>query len=92
MRHPNAVVLESNSLSYDSTDRTLSGFASDLRFEGIRQMYDDACDVGIWIKSHRTGKIEPFVFVRKQLDSERDVRWWTFANTKLNLILTIWNT
>ena len=92
MRHPNSVVLSSETLSYDKTDRTMSGFASDLRFNGSNYMYDDACDIGIWIKSHKTGRIEPFVLLKAERDADGDVRWWTFANTKLNLILTVWNT
>lgn len=91
-KHPAAVTFSSNALDYDHTDRTMSGFASDMQFDGMSWLDAKATELGIWIKSHRTGNEEPFKWLKTERDNEGDIRWWTFKNEKLNIILTVWNT
>lgn len=43
-----------------SDSKVMTAEASDLGFNGAYQLYDDACDEGICIKSKHTGRIEEF--------------------------------
>jgi hypothetical protein len=57
---------------------TLIAEASDLRYNKPRQIYDDAADVGIAIRSARTGKLIRFYL--SDIDvSDEDVAGWHFA-------------
>lgn len=55
---------------------TLVAEASDLGFRGSRRIYDDACDVGVAVRSERTGQTVRFY------EKDQDVReghvcgWW----------------
>ena len=57
--------------------------ASDLHNEGrlMRQIYDDAIDVGIAIRSHSTGKVVKFYNDATFRDADGDVTYWTFKPT-----------
>ena len=59
-------------------DKTMSCEASTL---GIRspeyQLYDDACDVGICLRSHKTGKLASFYVYDVDKDaSDEDIYGW----------------
>lgn len=63
----------------------LSAFESDLRnapFDGhyrwLRPIYNDAADIGIAIRSHRTGKVERFYLTETET-REGDILAWHFA-------------
>lgn len=56
---------------------TLVAEASTLRYDLPRQIYDDACDVGIAIRSDRTGRIVRFYLTGEDTDGE-DVAGWRF--------------
>lgn len=82
-------IILNDTFAYDSSLFTVSPHsdgtkvlvaeASDLGYHGPRRIYDDACDVGVAIRSHRTGRL-----VRFYLDSEdrdhtgEDVAGWRF--------------
>lgn len=53
--------------------------ASDLGYRGPRQIYDDACDAGISIKSARTGQVITYYLSEEEMDgSGEDVAGWRF--------------
>jgi hypothetical protein len=55
---------------------TLSAFASDLPDRGrFSQIYRDACDVGIAVKSHRTGRILTFAVHRTEIVNGDGIIW-----------------
>jgi len=71
--------LPSNLFSF--RDNTFSAFASDLTgHELMRQIYDDACDVGFAICS-RTGNIVKFHHADTFRNADNDITHWTFNVT-----------
>jgi len=44
----------------------------------LSRMYNDACDVGIAIRSHKTGTVERFYLTTTDQDSEGDIAGWNF--------------
>lgn len=71
---------------FDLTNGILIAEASDLQWAGLMQLYDDACDVGIFIRSHKTGKVEAFHFstCERTPDGE-DIAGWLFKPCNRNL-------
>lgn len=66
---------------YDVATRTLSAEASSLggAFQ-VTRLFDDACDVGIAIQSHHTGRVERFYLRRVLRDrNEQEVQGWVFG-------------
>src|SRR6185436_6321418 len=70
--------------SWDAKEGVLSAFESDLRhtkFDGtypwLRRIYNDACDVGIAIKSPKTGAMKRFYLEREET-REGDILAWHF--------------
>ncbi len=86
---------------YDKQKRTLTAFESDLRsqpFNGtypwLQRLYNDACDIGIAIRSHHTGAIERFCLHKEMVDREGDLQGWVFKpcpESKSDLTVTIFN-
>lgn len=70
---------------------TLVAEASDLQWAGVMQLYDDACDAGIFIRSHKTGKVEAFYESGVDRDREGDVAGWRFkpCNRKLTTVTEV---
>jgi hypothetical protein len=65
------------SVSRDATDAvTLVAEASDLRYRRPRQIYDDACDVGIAIQGNRW--LVRFYLCADEQDSDGDTAGWYF--------------
>lgn len=77
--------LNTKQFHWDPDSKTFSEEASTVGFTGSCMLFDDACDVGIHLKSHRTGKIEPFYLSKTVKDSEGDIQAWEFASVKSNL-------
>jgi hypothetical protein len=71
--------------NYTAKDRTLSIEASTLRagFPGRRTfgpVYDDACDMGFVLESHKTGRKMTFVINKVDKDRDGDIAgWWLTA-------------
>lgn len=82
---PATYPLDLKRFHFDPIKRTLSAEASDfgsyqeIRRRWIQRLYDDACDVGIVIKSHFTEKEERFVLEREDRDDEGDLQCWHFV-------------
>jgi hypothetical protein len=55
---------------------TLVAEASDLRYNAPHRIYDDACDVGIAIRSDRTGKLVRFYLSKIDVANEDVAGWW----------------
>lgn len=51
-----ASVLSTSSMTYNSKTNTLTCEASDISLTPGR-LYDDACDYGVWVKSHKTKSV-----------------------------------
>lgn len=57
--------------------RALVAEASSLPGRGrFHRLYDDACDVGIAIRSSHTGRVVIFALHSVERDSEGDTMWW----------------
>jgi hypothetical protein len=63
--------------NWDAANRMFSAEASDLgpsfRFE---QVYDDACDEGMTLISHRTGQAVTCAVTHVERDREGDLLYW----------------
>lgn len=86
------IVLNSAMFSYNAADKTLVSEASDCRFMRCQRIYDDAADVGIYIRSAKTGKAEAFVLA-ETVEREGDVLEWKFESIdpKLGVSVRIFN-
>ena len=56
--------------------------ASDLQDFRIRQLYDDACDVGVVVKSHHTGRTVAFCLTHEE-KHDGDLVAWHFVSVGL---------
>lgn len=66
---------------FDKVSRELVGEASTIQRGGqvklFGQVFDDACDQGLVIQSHRTGKYLTFVVDKVDQDREGEIQgWW----------------
>jgi hypothetical protein len=71
-------------LSFDKQSRTFSAFISDLSDLTFKQIYADACDLGLTLVSDHTGAEVDFVIVAEHTQ-EGDVTHWTLEPTKQSL-------
>jgi 5,10-methenyltetrahydromethanopterin hydrogenase len=78
--------------SYDKETGVLATEASTLQLTRFEQIYDDACDVGISIISHKTGNVETFYLNDTHYVGD-DLAHWTLkpVNSKKNLSVIIFN-
>lgn len=90
-RHPDAVVLETAQMDYDADLSLFSAEASTVRFDYVGPLWMGSDERGVFLRSHRTGRILPFKLIHRQLDAERDVRYWAFQNKDVGCALTIFN-
>jgi hypothetical protein len=65
------------SVSHDGGYKTLVAEASDLRYERPRQIYDDACDVGIAIQGHHW-LVRFYLAAEKRGSDGEDIAGWYF--------------
>jgi|ERR1700738_2221028 len=61
------------SFAFNKETKTLSTFASDLGDWKVERLYSDACDVGIAIESHLTGKTKVFYLSKQENDLGGDL-------------------
>lgn len=90
-RHPDAVILESSKMSWDADSKKLVAEASTVGFDWVGYLWKYSPDRGVYVRSHRTGHMEPFVLLRADKDPEGDTRYWEFASTKHGILLTLFN-
>lgn len=73
------VALSSAPFSWHADKGLMVCEASDLRGSfRLHRLYNDACDVGIAIRSKRTGNVERFVLAKVD-ESGGDVAGWNFV-------------
>lgn len=79
MRFP-MVEHSSKQFGYDSTEKTFTAEASDLDNRHLEQIYDDSCDVGLKIKSEKTGVVITYYMERPHytFGTERELSHWTY--------------
>jgi len=77
--------------AWGSTFRMFSEEASTLGFTKPYALYNDACDLGIWVKSPWTGNVEPFILSHVVRDVEDDIQCWQFVNREKNVTFLIYN-
>lgn len=82
--------LNTSNFEYDSRNRTMFGEASTLGFRGPYYLFDDACDYGVWMKSHRTGDLVPFELINTHSE-DGDLYSWTLRSSKHNITAVIYN-
>jgi len=88
--HKAANVISTKNMTYNAVRRHLVAEASDVGFYSLALMYDDAADIGVYLKSHKTGNVKPFFFDGRISDGE-DTLGWKFKNDKEQISLTIYN-
>lgn len=70
--------------SYDN--KTFRAEVSDLSRGGhmsiFGMIYNDACDEGLTLVSHKTGKEAKFAVDYIHKDNENDIMWWTLVPTR----------
>lgn len=57
----------------------VSDFDAGARAQPWARVWNDACDVGFWVRSHRTGRRELFTFDNVET-KDGDVIAWTFVS------------
>jgi len=89
--------ISTSRLSYDAATGIFAAEASDL--PDPSRVYDDACDVGYTLVSHRTGTEIVFAHVDTVKDREGDIMYFVFkpadfrlhASLRDSLVLHIFN-
>lgn len=61
--------------TYDAATCTFTAEASSLPLRGFGRVWDDSCDEGLTLVSHRTGDEVVFVLEHVEVD-DGDIRWW----------------
>lgn len=80
------LVINTRNLTHNGKDRTFSCEASDLGCpigqgpDGLSRLYQDACDIGLELESHVTGRRQKFAYSGAILDRfDNDVLYWLFT-------------
>jgi len=55
------------------------------------QLFDDACDVGFFLVSPRTGQKVLFTFLSEETDRHGEVQWWTYQSWDMKYTVQIFN-
>jgi hypothetical protein len=70
----NSTFVDTDRFSWLPGERLFVAEASDL--PALTRVWDDACDEGLTLVSHRTGQNVPVVIASEERDREGDVRYW----------------
>lgn len=68
--------LTTDQFDYDPRAKRFVAEASEIGFCDFHRIYDDACDVGLAIRSDRTGQTATFYLSDEKLDADGDVQVW----------------
>ena len=72
--------ISTNQFWYDKESKLFSQEASTLRnYNFLSRLYNDACDTGFVLVSHKTGKEVPFYLADEVKNRDGDVEHWEFA-------------
>ena len=72
--------ISTDQLGWTPEHNQFSAYISDLSraFNPLKQIWDDACDVGFELVSARTGAVVVFTLERTDKDRDREVAGWKF--------------
>jgi len=87
-------VFSTKQFTYDPETKTFIAEMSDLPSSPFKRVYDDACDVGFELESHKTGKRILFTLAAENKLDEGDIASWLFLSTskdKLGFAVEIFN-
>lgn len=86
--------ISSKHFSYHAKTREMTTFASDLPNRGrFERIYPDACDVGLRIRSEKTGRSVTFAVYRQEI-RDGDLCYWELrpiGPNAPNVKMRIWN-
>lgn len=69
-------------MSWNSKDKTFTGEISDCgRNFRLNRIWEDACDVGIDVESHKTQAVATFYLSEEKRDRENDLMYLEFRPT-----------
>lgn len=75
--------LSTDQFSYDAKTKVFSAEISDFgQRTPFSRLYIDACDEGIWLTSHRTGKTIRFYIAVVEHDRNEDIQSWGLLPVK----------
>ena len=75
----NLNIINSKMFYFVKDENMFIGEMSDFQNQNLfNQLYDDACDCGMVIKSNKTGKEVTFYLSETVYDSENCITHWTF--------------
>lgn len=77
-------VFDSKKFSFLKDSRMFVAEASDLGPSFAGRLFDDACDYGMWVRSHKTGKVVSFLLERQGFSPEGDLLYWKFRSWDLD--------
>jgi hypothetical protein len=78
-------------MDWDREKNQFTAEASTVRFDWAGPLWMDSDERGVFLISHRTGRIQPFKLVHRQIDAERETRWWKFVNQDIGCSLMLFN-
>lgn len=82
MAHLTVPTISTERLTWTATTKTFAAEASDLGSDfRPSRLYDDACDVGIAVRSHWTGTVLRWFLFREIRDAENELQGWEFKPT-----------
>lgn len=68
----------SDQFTYIPNTKTFVAESSDLENRHLERIYDDACDVGLSIKSVKTGVVITYYMESVHFNAERELTYWTY--------------
>lgn len=80
--------------TWNSVDNTGTTEISSLSPRAWSRVYDDACDVGFEVKSHRTGVTRLFTMTREVKNDDNEITHWEFTSENFidkRIVVTIFN-
>lgn len=70
------IEVNSKSFTHDITNKTLTAEHSGLGNPEFWQMYDDACDEGLAMRSNTTGNVTRWFLAETVRDADNDIVCW----------------
>lgn len=80
--------LSSRLFTYNEKTKTFVGESSELSGQYLSRLYDDACDVGLCIVSHTTGKQVTYYMDKEYTKGtvwDEEITHWTYLPTSESL-------
>ena len=77
----NLTPFPSNLFRWNKEEQCLIAEASELHNQHLQRMYDDACDVGLAVRSEKTGNVVEYALTEVDRDGEFEVLCWVYEPT-----------